>query len=456
MGDETWAVLVWGAVFLGGLLAVLGWLQALASRRSSRRARAVIEELDAVGAGRPVAQHPIVEEARCIGCGSCIAACPEDDVLGLVDGIAHIIHGSHCVGHGRCAEACPVGAITLGLGDLSARPDLPVLSKELESSLPGIFLAGELGGLALIRNAVRQGELAALAAARRAATSRRGAPGPEAVDILVVGAGPAGLTAALKARELGASTLVLEQEEAGGTMRKYPRRKLVLTQPVKIPGLGELTRPEYSKEELLDLWEKALRREALPILERVRLTGISGSAGAFTVRTSVGDYSARTVILALGRRGTPRRLGVPGEELDKVFYQLIDAASYVGEHLLVVGGGDSAVEAAMALANQRGNTVTLSYRKPAFQRIKRRNAERIAEYQGGGRVEVIFSSQVERIEADSVLLRVEGEDAVREIPNQQVFIFAGGDPPFPLLREIGIRFGGDSEPRRAASPVVSA
>jgi ferredoxin len=199
---------------------------AVAFRRRVAHDRERHAEARDLGIDRPPAQHPFIDPALCIGCGACVAACPEGDVLGIVTGTAAVINGLRCVGHGRCAEACPVGAIEVGLGDLASRADVPVLDPALESSVPGLFVAGELGGLALIRNAVEQGRRAMEEIASRCA-----APSPPGtLDAVVVGAGPAGLAAALTAAERGLSYLLVEQEpDLGGTMLHYPRRKLVLT-----------------------------------------------------------------------------------------------------------------------------------------------------------------------------------------------------------------------------------
>jgi thioredoxin reductase len=170
-------------------------------------------------------------------------------------------------------------------------------------------------------------------------------------------------------------------------------------------------------------------------------------AGVFSVRSTSGTTLARHVILAMGRRGTPRKLGVPGEELPKVMYQLADAESYAQNRILVVGGGDSAVEAALGLARQRGNRVTLSYRREKLVRIKKKNEGRIAELLASRRIEGAFNTDVEEIGPASVRLKT--TSGARDLPNDYVFVFAGGEPPFELLRQMGIRFGGDASPAGA-------
>jgi thioredoxin reductase/NAD-dependent dihydropyrimidine dehydrogenase PreA subunit len=418
-------------------------------RDGSRRAEAVH-----LGSDRPVAQYPLIDEGQCIGCGACVAACPEGDVLGILNGRAVIINGLRCIGHARCADACPVGAIRVGLGEVGARDDIPRLTAENETSVPGVYIAGELSGFALIRNAILQGGRVVEAIAHKLrlapvatpqADGAAPAEGGPLRDLVIVGAGPAGLSAALTARREGLSYIVLEQEETGGTILQYPRKKIVLTQPVEIPLYGWLNRTEYSKEELLGVWQEARTQFELHIRTGVKVEGLDRRPdGLFDVRTQAHRWTARAVVLALGRRGTPRKLGVPGEALPKVCYKLLDAESYRGERLLVVGGGDSAIEAALGLARQPGNTVTLSYRKEKLFRIKRRNEERFNEALSQGTVQVMFSSEVTEIRQDHVRLRQNGGEM--ELPNDYVFIFAGGDAPFPLLKGMGIGFGGGDAP----------
>ena len=400
-----------------------------------------------LGMDRPVGQYPLIDAGQCIGCGTCVSACPEHDVLGIVMGRAVVINGARCIGHGKCAEACPVGAIRIGLGDITKRDDIPLLTAKGETTVPGVWIAGELSGYALINNAVAQGRsvMEAIAAARGPRLE-----GPSnLLDVVIVGAGPAGLCAGLVAAEKGLTSVILDQQGAGGTILQYPRRKLVMVQPVEIPRIGRLPKHEYIKEELLEIWEQLHRDSGLDIRIGPRVTGVKGKRGDFTVETTAGSWRARHVLLALGRRGSPRRLNVPGEDLAKVAYKLIDAEAYKGRRVLVVGGGDSAVEAAMGLAHQPGCEVTLSYRKPELMRIKQRNAERFAELVEAGRLDFRGNTNVKAIQAERVVL--EGPTGPVVLPNDEVFILAGGVPPFGLLRDIGVAFGGDQDDARHLS-----
>jgi thioredoxin reductase/NAD-dependent dihydropyrimidine dehydrogenase PreA subunit len=431
--------LTWAASFGIVMAIVAPYLIAFRRRRHADRARK--DEAVQLGIDKPTAQYPFVDPMYCIGCGSCVAACPEGDVLAVVGGVATVVNGLRCVGHARCEIACPVGALKVGLGDVRSRPDVPLMDEWQETSVPGVFVAGELSGMALVKNAVEHGRKVVDRIAQRAARARAQGKG-EAYDVAIIGAGPAGLTAAALARERGLSSVLLEQEpDLGGTILHYPRRKLVLVQALEMPFLGPLREGEYEKEDLLEAFQDLTRRAQLNIRFGAKVTAVTRPNGHFAVRTPGLELPARFVILALGRRGTPRKLGVPGEELPKVMYQLVDAASYENKRILVVGGGDSAAEAVIGLARQRGNTVTLSYRREKLVRIKKKNEQRLGELMSKGRARALFGSEVTEVLEDRVRLR-QGERRI-ELPNDYVFVFAGGDPPFGFLREIGVRFGGE-------------
>ena len=406
-------------------------------RKSQKVGLAQKKEADLLGADKPIAQYPQIDYYKCIGCGACIDACPEGNVLGIVAGKASIINGLKCVGHGKCAEACPVEGITVGLGDIKNRPDIPVLSDDYETNIPNMYIAGELAGLALIKNALSQGNkvverIAAICDKSKANGS---------YDVLIVGAGPAGLSSALTAIKNELSYIVIDQQGAGGTILQYPRKKLVMTKPVEVPLYGWLKKPEYAKEELLDIWTEVQEKYSLNLTTGEKLENITKENQIFTVKTNKNSYQSKYVVLALGRRGTPRKLGVRGEDKSKVFYKLMDAESYQNEHVLVVGGGDSAVEAAIGLAKQENNTITLSYRKHKFFRIKTKNEERVNELIAAGKIKTFFNSNVTEICDDTVKIQTENDSI--EIPNDYIFIFAGGEPPFDLLKKIGIAFGGE-------------
>ena len=406
-------------------------------RGRERRAREKMAQLglDEQKMGGPL--HPHIDALVCIGCGACVTACPEGDVLAVIDGKASLVDSAQCVGHGLCADACPVGGITLLMGAPGKGANLPVLSQTFETTVPGIFIAGELSGMGLIKNAVMQGTAVGKEIARRVHSE-----GPRqsnaSLDVAVIGAGPAGLAVALSAMGDGLRYIVLEQGDAGGTILHYPRRKIVMTAPVELPVWGPLKFRETTKENLLAVWKEIVQKTGLEVHNREKVTGVTKEGEFYRVVTDKGTYAARYIVLALGRRGTPRTLGVPGEDLPKVMYQLIDASTYRDTHVLVVGGGDSAVEAAVGLAVQKSNNVTLSYRKPEFTRIKARNEEHVRYYQKKGIIRVVMSSTVAEIREREVILRT--PEGMEQLRNDVVFVFAGGELPFEFLKNVGIEF----------------
>lgn len=435
----TWIGLIILLVVLGVSVLTL-WIRRQELREMTRSLENLADAKQR-GSDRARLQYPSIDLSRCMGCGSCVRACPEEGVLDVVHGQALVVHGARCVGHGCCAAECPVDAIALTLGDVSERTDLPAISPSLEAvGSPGVYLAGEVTGYSLIRTAIEHGT----AVAREIAAQEERASAvndQEVLDLCVVGAGPAGIACSLEAKAQGLSFVTLEQEDLGGTVSKYPRRKLVMSQPVDLPLHGRLKSLSYSKEELMELWTDITQEHELPVMTGVGFHKLE-TAGQhlFRVHHGEGSLLTRNVCLALGRRGTPRKLGVPGEELYKATYALIDAQAYQDLDVLVVGGGDSAVEAALGLSKQPGNRVTLSYRKSDFTRIKARNEKMLNEAVETGHVQVLTQSEVLQFGEHHVDLRIQDQPHPVRLPNQAVFIMAGGVPPFRLLKESGISF----------------
>ena len=440
---------------LTALVLALGLALLVALHRRSelaRMARRVRERERAVrqGAGGAQLQYPVVDLSRCLGCATCVAVCPEGGVLEVVHGQAVVINGARCQGVSACERECPVGAIQVTIANLEERRDVPVLSPDLEApDSPGLFLAGEVTAHALIKTAVDHGAAVANRVARRVAEQGRNG----ALDLCVIGAGPAGLACSLEAKRLGLSFVTIEQADGpGGTVARYPRRKLVVTQPVDLPLYGRLERHSYEKEELVELWQRIAEEQELPIQGGEVFEGLERSEhGTYLVRTQKSVIEAHNVCVAIGRRGTPRRLGVPGEALPKVAHGLLDASSYQGRAILVVGGGDSAVETALGLAEQPGNRVTLSYRKEAFFRIRQRSEERLQAALAENELEVLYQSEVRAIHPDAVELELFGPAGSRltAIPNDEVFVMTGGAAPFEMLERAGVSF----DPARRAPAV---
>ena len=394
---------------------------------------ASFEENQKSGLTEPASLHPLIDPLKCLGCASCINACPEGKILGLIDGKAQLIHPTHCIGHGACKDACPLGAITLVFGTEQRGVDIPLVKPNFETNMQGIFIAGELGGMGLIRNAVEQGRRAIENICK---VQGVGSAAGESLDLVIVGAGPAGFSASLGAQEKKLKYVTVEQETLGGTVSHFPRGKLVMTAPVELPMVGKVKFTETTKEELLGFWQKVEKQTHPAIRYQERVEKISAEGDSYRVKTNKGSYFTKTVLLAIGRRGTPRKLGVPGEDQPKVVYRLIDAEQYRGQRVLVVGGGDSALEAATSIAEQPGTQVTLSYRSEAFSRAKQKNRKKVEQAQAEGRLTVLFKSNVKEIGEQSVQLDHDGE--LIEIPNDGVIVSAGGLLPTPFLKDTGI------------------
>ncbi len=383
------------------------------------------------GLMEPPSLHPVVDTARCFGGGACVKSCPEQ-ALGVVNGKAVLVNAAHCIGHGACAAACPVEAIKLVFGTEKRGIDIPTVTPQFEANVPGIFIAGELGGMGLIRKAAEQG--------RQAMNALRKKTGGNAeFDVVIVGCGPAGLSAGLSAIEHKLRYKLLEQEDSlGGAVYHYPRQKVAMTAPVELAIIGKVKFGEVHKEKLLEFWLDVVKKTGLQIAFRERMEAIEREHGNFVVRTNRGSYTARTVLLAMGRRGTPRKLDVPGEESHKVVYRLIDPAQYQGQSVLVVGGGDSALEAAISLSEQPGTHVTLSYRSAAFSRVKQKNRSALEQQEKTGRLKVMLNSQVTRVTETHV--EIDYDSIPQKLKNDAVIVCAGGLLPTPLLQKIGIEF----------------
>ena len=413
---------------------IVVWYWRSHSRRESTSLGALVSATEQ-GMIEPPTLHPEIDHTKCIGCRSCVAACPEQyahTVLGMIGKKAHLVGPTNCIGHGACKTVCPADAITLVFGTARRGVDIPTVQPDFQTNMPGVFIAGELGGMGLIRNAVEQG--------RQAMNSIRqlvAQPHNNKLDIVIVGAGPAGITATLAAKEWGLRSATVEREELGGTIAHFPRRKLVMTQPANLPIVGKMRFREVQKETLIDFFAEVEKKTGIVINYGEQVEQIEAAPnGGYAVRTNVRVYNTRAVLLAIGRRGTPRKLEVPGEDRNKVVYRVIDPEQYRNLHVLVVGGGDSALEAATTIAAEPGTTVTLSYRSGAFTRAKQKNRERVDEMVTAGRLRVLLNSNVKVIGEKEVTIDCDG--SVETIPNDAVVISAGGILPSGFLRSVGI------------------
>ncbi len=381
------------------------------------------------GLTEPATLHPEFDPNKCIGSGSCVSACPEQ-AIGLIGGKAKLINPSVCIGHGACEAACAFDAIKLVFGTEKRGIDIPQVDRDFQTNVPGIFIAGELGGMGLVRKAAEQGRQAIQKVARAARETQK-------LDIVIVGAGPAGLSASLAAKEAGLRFITIEQEHSlGGTIFHYPRRKIVMAGELKLALAGKHKLGELSKEKLLEFWQTIIQQHPLPIRFDQRLERIESLVDGFRLKTQNQQFDCKHVLLALGRRGTPRKLGVAGESLSKVIYQLREPEQFAGQSVAVVGGGDSAVEAALALVEQPKTTVTLIYRGDAFNRLKPQNRSRLQQAQQFDHLTVLLQSEIQMIEPQRITVKT-GEKR-STLTNDTVIVCAGGVAPTDMLRKMGI------------------
>ena len=424
-------IIIYASVILLCLIAIIFYLWR--QKKKSNIVEAKIIKAKEEGLYEPISLHPVVDESRCIKTGACISACPEKDILGIRNGKATTINASHCIGHGACFHACPTEAISLHIGTEMRGIELPHVNQNFETNVQGVYIAGELGGMGLVKNSVEQGKQAVENIVKTLDKNHSAT-----YDLVIVGAGPAGISAALTAKLLKINAIILEQDTLGGTVFTFPRAKIVMTSPMDLPLYGKVKLFETSKTELLDLWKTVISKNNILLKENSKVETIIPGNNIFKIVTLSGEeYTAKKVLLSIGRRGTPRKLNIPGENLEKVAYRLLEPELIKDKDILVVGGGDSAIESALLLSDQ--NRVILSYRGESFSRIKPLNNSKIREAIINNNIDVKFNTQPVSIEKETVNMINIKVNETQTIKNDLVYIFAGGELPSQFLQKIGIQ-----------------
>ena len=434
--DQDLLELAWYAIPFALVFGVYG----LSKRKRHNVDSESLQDSQTAGLTEPASLHPKIDPVKCIGSRACVSACPEGNVIGIINGKAQLINPTKCIGHGACKLACPHDAISLVFGTEKRGIDIPDIGEDFQTNVPGIYIAGELGGMGLIRNAVNQGRQAMEYIIKNSPeltiNSSDLSKDPNLLDVVIIGAGPSGFSASLGALEQKLNFVTLEQDSLGGTVAQFPRGKIVMTAPVNLPIVGKMTFSETTKEALIEFWQNIEKQTDIKINYQERMTDITQNTDGFIVKTEKTEYKTKNILLAIGRRGTPRKLGVQGEDKTKVVYRLIDPAQYQGQHVLVVGGGDSALEAATSIADEPNTTVSISYRNDAFGRAKQKNRDKIKFAEKENRLNVILPSTVKEIFDDTVILNQNNEEIT--LKNDAIIVCAGGILPTPFLKEIGI------------------
>jgi thioredoxin reductase len=454
--------------WLGAGLGAAGLVLASARggrRLLSRRRRQAAPPPEALVRPATRVRLPQIDTSTCLGCYACVDACPYD-VLAMDRYVAVVARPEACCGLTLCEQRCPNGSLKITDGEPIG--DRPRLGDDLQSpDVPGLYLAGDITGLPLIKNAIHQGAHAASRVAEdlKAAPGRGRSSDEAPLDLMVVGAGPAGISAALRAKELGLTFEVIEQGSVAQSIRSFPRGKLVFDQPLDLPVAGKLWLRESTKEELLGQWLRVVRQEKLPIREDTRMVSVAHAPGGdgFVVTTEPREGGARTerrarrLLLAIGQRGSPRRLPfplLPAIE-DRVYYHLADARSLAGQRVLIVGLGDVAMEAAIALARQPGTEVTIAYRGGGFRRGQARNIEEVRRMAAASRLSLRFETEVTGLARDGrgggVVATLSAPAGARQLTVDAVLVLIGSIPPWSTLRAVGIQSvaeadGGDRSP----------
>jgi len=427
----TWVV----PLALGGFAVLLmAFFTVLGARKRHKQ-----QVAPAITVGPRVLIHDINDD-RCTGCDACVAVCPTN-VLDLVANKSRVLRFQDCIQCEACMVACPTEALVMfPEGGIPPALKVPEIDENFQTAVPGQYLIGEVAGKPLVKSAANLGR--AVVEHMMLTGLHPGALGqqPNVVDVAIVGSGPGGLSAGLACIQKGLSYVVLEKEQSiASTIARYPKGKLVMAEPYDTQNLSFLPVFDAGKEQLIPIWQELLERVQLVVKQGESVEAVTRQAdGTFEIRTTVAAYRAQRVVLSIGTRGKPRTLQVPGENLPKIFSLLEDPDEWRGKSVLVVGGGDSACEAALALSDA-GAKVMISYRGKSFNRAAQKNKAALEQYAGEGRLKAKLGSQVLGFDGESVTLAL-GDGSQKKYANDAAFVLIGADPPIAWLEKVGVRF----------------
>jgi thioredoxin reductase len=430
------------------------------------------EDLERLDPDRPDYPHPVIFPERCIGCHACVDACPHD-VLAIVNGIASPVARDQCMEDTACQVECPVNPkaciVVNTTKKIKPRP-VPVRDPSFMTNVPGVYIIGDVSGTPLIKNAANEGADVVKDIAHELNNGAGAEPKAE-VDVVIVGIGPAGLSAAIAAKQFKLRYVGIEQDKVLATIDAYPRGKYVFFKPETMDSHGaiEVNGAGEQREKILDSWTGAMKTNGVVINEGESCKSVKKAEDGdyFVVQSEKGlarektSYRARRIVLALGNRGTPMKLRVPGEEIkitragrteDKVKYKLTDPEVHRKNRVIVVGAGNSAIEAAVDLVARRDgdqitfrsddeiNEVALVIRSDMKNDLKFLNKLQVYQCIDEGKVKAYFGTAIKEIrDAEVVLMNARTGEEKTTLPNDYIFAMIGGDRPTKFLESIGIK-----------------